>query len=432
MDIKESIKMAKLASTDLASSSGEDRNDALRKVANALRSGCDAVFAANKLDVEAARAENLSDSVIKRLKFDEHKLEGVLDGISQLIQLPDPIGKKLLSRELDKDLCLYRLSCPIGVLGVIFEARPDALVQISTLCIKSGNCAVLKGGSETARTNKALFELITGALKESRLPSNCLLQIEERSQVKELLSCSGDIDLIIPRGSNSFVQYIMANTTIPVMGHADGVCHIYVSSHADKQMALDITLDAKTQYTSVCNAVETILIDKKIANDFIPAFYKQMTDAHVTLHGNREFADTLKALCPDSECILMDDSEYHKEYLDYECSVKLVDSLDEAVKHINTFGSHHSDCIITKDNDEAERFMNTVDSANVMYNCSTRFSDGYRYGFGAEVGISTSKLHARGPVGLEGLMTYKYKLYGSGQKVADYVNGTRKFHFKDL
>ena len=432
MGLQDKLKNIKSTGISLAATSETERNNALKAVKEALISEKESIFEANMIDVKDAEKQGLTKSVIKRLGFDEKKLAGVIDGIDQLISLPDPIGKTLLSRSLDEGLNLYRVSVPIGVICLIFESRPDALVQIASLCIKSGNCAVLKGGSETKNTNRVLFDVIYKAAC-SVLPEDCLVQIEERSEVNELLSCSDSIDLIIPRGSNAFVQYIMSHTTIPVMGHADGVCHIYVDSEADTDMALKITLDAKTQYTSVCNAVETILINKSIADSFIPRFANMMNDAHVTLHGNKEFADKLKELCGDDvSCELMNDDDYHTEYLDYACSCKLVDDINEAINHINRFGSHHSDSIISTNKEKIEHFMEMVDSANCMCNCSTRFSDGFRYGFGAEVGISTGKLHARGPVGLEGLMTYKYKLYGSGQIVGDYVSGIKQFRFKDI
>ncbi len=432
MGLQDKLSNIKTTAIRLAAASTKERNDALLAVKNALLSEKDKIFEANGIDVRTAEEQGLTKSVIKRLVFDEKKLAGVIDGIDQLISLPDPIGKKLLSRSLDEGLHLYRISVPIGVICLIFESRPDALVQIASLCIKSGNCAVLKGGSETKNSNRVLFDIINKAAC-SILPNGCLVQIEERNEVNELLSCSESIDLIIPRGSNAFVQYIMSHTTIPVMGHADGVCHIYVDSDADIDMALNITLDAKTQYTSVCNAVETILINKDIADTFIPRFAKMMTDAGVTLHGNSRFVEKLKEICDGKiNCEPMSDDDYHTEYLDYACSCKLVDNIDEAIAHINKFGSHHTDSILTTNKEKIDHFMEMVDSANCMSNCSTRFSDGFRYGFGAEVGISTGKLHARGPVGLEGLMTYKYKLYGSGQIVGDYAGGKKQFHFKDI
>ncbi len=432
MGLQDKLKNIKSTGISLAATTQKQRNDALIAVKEALISQKESIFEANKIDVATAEEQGLTKSVIKRLGFDDKKLAGVIDGIDSLISLPDPIGKVLLSRSLDEGLDLYRISVPIGVICLIFESRPDALVQIASLCIKSGNCAVLKGGSETKNTNRVLFNVISKAAS-SVLPEGSLVQIEERSEVNELLSCSESIDLIIPRGSNAFVQYIMSHTTIPVMGHADGVCHLYIDSDADIETALKICLDAKTQYTSVCNAVETILINKDISDTFIPRFARMMNEAGVTLHGNNEFAGRLKALCGDEiSCELMNDDDYHTEYLDYACSCKIVDDIDSAIAHINRFGSHHSDSIITQNKEKIEHFMNMVDSANCMSNCSTRFSDGFRYGFGAEVGISTGKLHARGPVGLEGLMTYKYKLYGSGHIVGDYVSGTKQFHFKDI
>jgi len=433
MGLKDKLKNIKSVGISLAASSTAERNNALLAVKEALIREKDKIFEANQLDVKAAENDGLGKSVIKRLKFDESKLSGVIDGIDQLISLPDPIGKTLLSRRLDEGLELYRVSVPIGVICLIFESRPDALVQIASLCIKSGNCAVLKGGSETKNTNRILMNVISNAAYSASLPEGCLIQIEERSEVNELLTCSDSIDLIIPRGSNAFVQYIMAHTTIPVMGHADGVCHVYIDKCADIDKALSISLDAKTQYTSVCNACETFLIDRHIADDFIPRFASLMKDAGVVLHGNKDFVDKLNSLCGNEiQCELMEDTDYHTEYLDYACSCKLVDGVDEAITHINKFGSHHSDCIITEDKECTDHFMEMIDSANVMCNCSTRFSDGFRYGFGAEVGISTGKLHARGPVGLEGLMTYKYKLFGNGHIVGDYASGKKQFHFKDI
>ena len=412
MTVAEKAKQMKEVSPLLAASSNEMRNLALTKIKNSLREHSGDIFEANRQDLARAEADGLSAPILKRLTFNEGKLQGVLDGIDSLLSLPDPLGRTLLHRQLDEGLELYRISCPIGVIGVIFEARPDALVQISTLCIKSGNCALLKGGSETRETNRILFRLIYEAVLEAGLPEGCLVQAEERNEISELLECEGSVDLIIPRGSNSFVRHIMDHTTIPVMGHADGVCHIYVAGDADKELALKLITDAKTQYVSVCNAVESVLIDSSISKEFIPEFEAAMQKAHVEIHYTPE--------------------NPHTEYLDYQISAFTVDGIDEAIRHINRYGSHHTDCIITKDRSKAEYFMQLVDSANVYMNCSTRFADGFRYGFGAEVGISTGKLHARGPVGLEGLVTYKYKLFGNGQIVADYAEGRKKFDFREL
>ena len=375
--------------------------------------------------MEYAQKNGIADSVRKRLKFDAQKLKDVTDGIDQLIQLPDPIGQTLIQKELDEGLRLYRISCPIGVIGIIFEARPDALVQISSLCMKSGNCAVLKGGKETANTNKALFDIIYQTAIASGAPEGCMFQAEGHSEIDELLECNKNVDLLIPRGSNQFVQYIMNHTKIPVMGHADGICHTYVDKDADLEKAVKIIIDAKTQYTAACNATETLLVDRAIAKTALPKFAKEFEQVHVKLRGTEEVKDIIA-------CETMQENEYNTEYLDLVLSVKIVDGVEEAVKHINTYGSHHTDCIITENEETAERFMQLVDSAGVYMNCSTRFADGFRYGFGAEVGISTSKIHARGPVGLEGLTTYKYKLYGNGQIVDDYAQGRKQFHFKNL
>lgn len=425
MDIRSEVKIMKEDSPQMAALSLEVRNQALLAAADALLKEKEQIFAANQEDMDAAEQAGIPNAVMKRLKFDEHKLEDVLNGIQELVKLPDPLSKIQLARQLDEGLELYRVSCPIGVIGIIFEARPDALVQISSLCIKSGNCAVLKGGKETARTNKVLFRLIYDAVTAAGLPKGCMLQAEQHQEIDELLSCHDCVDLLIPRGSNQFVQYIMNHTKIPVMGHADGVCHIYVDEDFDMEKAVPIVVDAKTQYTAACNATETLLVNRKSAEAFLPAAAKALTEAGVKLRGTEEVSRLIS-------CEIMGEDEFNTEYLDLILSIKLVENLEEAVKHINTFGSHHTDCIITENQEHAQTFMQLVDSAGVYQNCSTRFADGFRYGFGAEVGISTGKIHARGPVGLEGLVTYKYKLFGKGHIVGDYASGKRSFSFKDL
>ena len=429
-NIRESARHMKLASPVLAASSPDQRNQALQLAADSLLAHKDEIFAANHEDVAAAEADHVSPAIIKRLKFTEEKLADSLAGIRQLMDLADPLNRTLLARELDEGLVLRRVSCPIGVIGVIFEARPDALIQISCLCIKSGNCAILKGGKETARTNKVLFDLILAAVVEAGLPAETLLQAETHDEIDELLSCDKDIDLIIPRGSNAFVQYIMNHTKIPVMGHADGVCHVYADKDADLEKALPIIVDAKTQYTAACNAAETLLVARPAAGVLLPAAAKALTGAGVSLFGTDEVCELLSQ--SGISCTPIKEEDFHTEYLGMSMSIKLVDNVKEAVDHINRFGSHHTDAIITENAETAEYFMQMVDSAGVYQNCSTRFADGFRYGFGAEVGISTSKLHARGPVGLEGLVTYKYKLTGCGQIVSDYASGKKSFHHKDL
>lgn len=424
MSVLESVKAVKKAEPKMASRSGIERNLALEEIGRSLENNQELIFQANAEDMEQARKDGKAAPILKRLELNKDKLQVLINGIKDLMKLPDPIGEIQLARQLDEGLTLYRESCPIGTIGIIFEARPDALVQISTLCVKSGNCVILKGGSEAARTNRVLFQLIYEAVLKAGLPENCLLQLEDREEIAELLKCSGYVDLLIPRGSNNFVRYIMENTKIPVMGHADGICHIYVDEKADLDKAIPIIFDAKTQYVAACNTVETLLVHRNIAAELLPRL-KATMDGKVEIRGTGEVQHLIN-------CAPATEEDFSTEYMDYIISVKIVDNMEQAIDHINTFGSHHTDCIITEDRKAAALFMRMVDSAGVYQNCSTRFADGYRYGFGAEVGISTSKIHARGPVGLEGLVSYKYKLFGSGQTVADYVSGKKQFHFRDL
>ena len=425
MTIKDQARLMKLDSSKMAAVSLETRNRVLAAIAEALLVNKDKIISANQEDLKKAEEEGLQPSVLKRLKFNEEKIKGVVDGIQDLIRLPDPLKKIQLKRELDKDLVLFRESCPIGVIGVIFESRPDAMVQISSLCIKSGNCAILKGGSEAMNTNREVFHIVYETAVREGLPKNCMIQIEAREDIGKLLECHEYVDLIIPRGSNAFVQYIMENTKIPVMGHADGICHVYADKDIDIEKAVKIIIDSKTQYTAVCNAAETLLVHRDIVEKLMPVLYQAFKEKSVEVRGTDEIRDVI-------DCGTATEEDFSTEYLDLIISVKAVESVAEAVEHINRYGSHHTDCIITENDETAEYFMNYVDSAGVYRNCSTRFADGYRYGFGAEVGISTGKLHARGPVGLEGLCTYKYKLYGNGNIVDDYAKGVRQFHFKDI
>ena len=378
MDLKEELKKVKLAAPALAASSEESRNKALEAVCRAIVEQKEQIFAANQEDMEQAEKDGVAAPVMKRLKFDEGKLKDVTAGIKDLIRLPDPLFQTQFTRELDEGLTLQRVTCPIGVIGVIFEARPDALIQISALCIKSGNCVVLKGGSETLRTNKTLFQIIEKAVREAGLVEHCMMQLEARSEINELLSCHESVDLLIPRGSNAFVQYIMNNTKIPVMGHADGICHIYVDKDADLEKAVPIVVDSKTQYVSACNTVETLLVHKDIVDEFMPMLAKALQEKKVTLRGTKEIQDVVS-------CEAATEEDYATEYLDYIISAKTVANVEEAIDHINYYGSHHTDCIVTENAETAETFMNLVDSAGVYQNCSTRFADGYRYGFGAEV-----------------------------------------------
>ena len=425
MNIKEEARRMKLAAPALAASTNEARNAALEQIALALEAHREEIFAANAQDLAVADENGVTGATRKRLKFDDGKLRDCISGLRQLETLADPLNKITLARELDENLTLYRATVPIGVIGVIFEARPDALVQIASLCVKSGNCAILKGGKETANTNRVLFNLIKDAVIRAGLPESCLLQAEAHSEIDELLACDQDVDLLIPRGSNKFVRYIMENTKIPVMGHSSGICHVYADKACDQEAALPVIVDAKIQYAAACNAMETLLVDRAIAAEFLPKAARALEEAGVRLRGTAE----VNSIVPVE---LMDEDEFATEYGDLICSVKLVDGVEEAITHINTYGSHHTDAILTEDPATAALFLQMVDSAGVYHNCSTRFADGFRYGFGAEVGISTGKIHARGPVGLEGLVTYKYKLFGQGQIVADYASGEKQFHHRDI
>ena len=415
--LEKAIK-AKEASYGMALLTREQKDAALDAIARALNDGKSRIFEANIADLKAAEAADLDKPLIKRLKFQDEKLADVTDGILSLKTLEDPVGKQTLHTTLDDGLELYRVTCPIGVIGVIFESRPDALVQIATLCLKSGNAVFLKGGSEAVNTNKALSDVIYEAGVKAGLPEGWLNLLTTRAEIADMLGLDEYIDLIIPRGSNAFVQYIMQNTNIAVLGHADGVCHTYINAKADPAKALKVALDAKTQYVSVCNATETFLVDEALKQTLLPELVKTLRDAGVTIYGDDYVSETFGA-----EKV----TEWHHEYLDMKCSVKVVSGIDEAIAHINRNGSGHTDAIITEDKELAERFLMGVDSGSVLVNCSTRFADGFRYGFGAEVGISTSKIHARGPVGLEGLVSYKYKLIGNGDIVGDFASGARKF-----
>ncbi|WP_066633526.1 glutamate-5-semialdehyde dehydrogenase [Desulfolucanica intricata] len=425
MKIKEVALNAKKASIKLAAAGAELKNKGLQEIAANLEKNKDKIIAANRLDLERSERENLAAPLLKRLKFDENKIRDVVDGINTLINLPDPVGQTIAATEMDEGLELYKVSCPIGVIGVIFESRPDALVQISTLCLKSGNSVLLKGGSEARETNKILAEVITEATGKAGLPSGWLQLLETRTDVNEMLKLDEYIDLIIPRGSNAFVKYIMDNSRIAVLGHADGICHCYVHKDANPDMAVKVAVDAKIQYVAACNATETLLVDEQIAAGFLPQIKEAFDSKNVEIVGcekTRKIIDVSPA----------PEEDWSKEYLDYKISVKVVSNIDEAIEHINTYGSGHTDSIITENKDAVKKFMSLVDSGSVFWNCSTRFSDGFRYGLGAEVGISTSKIHARGPVGLEGLLIYKYMLVGSGQIVDDYTNRVKTFTHKKL
>ena len=406
---------AKQASKKLATLSTEIKNKALLAIAQAFENNTSVIFEANKKDLQEAQIlvekGELSQSTFNRLKLDENKMRDMIQGIIDIYELEDPVGKILLQRSLDTGLVLTKKSCPIGVLGIIFEARPDVISQISALAIKSSNAVILKGGKESINTNKAIMEIIHNALKiVPEFPQNALTQVFTRDDVKEMLTQDKYIDLIIPRGGNNLVKFIKENTKIPVLGHADGICHIFVDESADFDKAKKIIIDAKTQYPSACNTVETLLVHNSFKDKEL--LFRALTSAGIKL-----------IFTPES---------WHVEYSDTILSVKEVENLDEAIEHINEYSSGHTESIITEDRENAEIFFNAIDSAGVYHNASTRFADGFRYGFGAEVGISSNKTHARGPVGLDGLTIYKYTLQGNGDIVKDYVDGVKKFNHKDL
>jgi glutamate-5-semialdehyde dehydrogenase len=425
MDIKQIAELAKKAAIETAAIKGAVKNHALRAIANALKKNNKEIIEANKKDIALAEAEGIAKPLMKRLKFDEAKIADVCSGIETLVKMREPVGQTLSATKLDEGLELYKVSCPIGVIGVIFESRPDALVQISSLCLKSGNTVILKGGSEAAATNEMLTKVITEASEKAGMPEGWIQLLHTREDVVGMLKLDKYIDLVIPRGSNEFVRYIMNNTNIPVLGHADGICHVYIDAEADLKMAADIVIDAKCQYPAVCNAMETLLVHGAVASDFLPVIKTKLEERGVEIRG-----------CEETRAIIdvkpATENDWSTEYLDYILSIKVVGGISEAIEHINKYGSKHTDAIVTKNPAAAAKFMDMVDSADVFWNVSTRFSDGYRFGLGAEVGISTSKIHTRGPVGIEGLLIYKWKLIGSGQTVAEYSEGRKTFTHKKL
>ena len=416
---------ARNAFYDLSVSPAVQRNQAVLFLAEIINNRFDGISDANREDLNAAREENLASPLLHRLVFDEKKLSQTSEGLKALASLPDPLGSTTYAMEITQGLSLYRVICPIGVIGVIFESRPDALIQIASLCIKSGNAVLLKGGREALRTNQILCDCVREALVRAGLPADAAQLLESREDVASMLKEDGLIDLIIPRGSRSFVQYIMDNSRIPVLGHSDGICHVYIDEFADPESAVRIALDSKAQNVSVCNAAETILVHEKIAEKILPSLAEVLTKAGVEIRGDSAVSRII-------QCSPASDADWASEYLDYIVSVRIVSSLAEAVRHINTFGSHHTDCICTENSENASAFMQRVDSSGVYWNVSTRFSDGFVYGFGAEVGIATGKIHARGPMGLEGLTTYKYKMIGKGHTMAEMKNGTRAYTHRKL
>jgi glutamate-5-semialdehyde dehydrogenase len=432
LTVPEQAQAAKSASRVLAKLSETEKNLLLEKIALELEKSTDEILQANALDAKDACAMvergELSQSLYQRLLLSPDKMKGMIGAVRAVAQLPDPSNRILARTLLDEGLLLEKVSCPLGLLAIIFESRPDAITQITSLAIKSGNAVILKGGSEVTRTMKATLVAIHGAL-EGVIPADAVMGVYGRDAVADLLTMHGTIDLVIPRGSNALVQHIQQNTLIPVLGHADGVCHVYVDAAADPAMAVAIAVDSKVQYPAACNAAETILVHGDIAASFLPRLAKSLMSEGARIKG----CETTRRILADFAVDAVSDGEWHTEYSDRTVAIRVVENIDAALDHIERYGSHHTEVIVTGDEESARRFLADVDSANVYHNCSTRFADGYRYGFGAEVGISTSKMHARGPVGLEGLVTYKYKLRGTGQVVRDYSGpGAKTFLHKQF
>jgi glutamate-5-semialdehyde dehydrogenase len=426
-------RRARKASRAIAQLSAEARNEALMAIAQAIELGAREILDANDRDCGTAEAEvaagRMSSAMFARLRVSERGVAQMAAQVREVARQEDPLGRRLSAMELDSGLVLYKESCPFGVVGVIFESRPDALPQLASLALKSGNAILLKGGAEAAHTNEALVSIWRDTLRRfPAIPEDSINLLHTRADVKEMLSLDRDVDLIIPRGSYALVQFIMANSKIPVLGHSEGICHVYVDRAADLEKAIDIAYDAKVQYPAVCNAAETLLVHQAIAEKFLPQVVAKLKGAKVEIRGDSKTV----ALLPGEGIVPATEEDWSTEYSDLILSVRIVADLEEAIEHVNRYGSRHTDAIVSEDAEAARRFLNEVDSAGVFHNASTRFADGFRYGLGAEVGISTSKLHARGPMGLEGLTTYKYKLHGGGHTVGPYAKGEKKFKHQRL
>jgi glutamate-5-semialdehyde dehydrogenase len=428
--LTEIAQKTRLAAQHLASLSAETKNAAIELIATSLASHADEIVAANVADCRAAEGQ-IASALYARLKLDATKLKGAIVGVRDVGKLADPVGRVQIHRELDAGLIMQRVSVPVGVLGVIFEARPDAVIQIASLAIKSGNGVILKGGKEAIESCKVLVKAIKAGLAQSEVNPDVIQILTTRSETTELLKLDRYVDLIIPRGSNEFVRYVQDNTRIPVLGHADGICHLYIDGEANIDKAIAISIDAKTQYPAACNAIETLLVDRSIASEFLLPVIRKLQSHGVEVRlddiGHQILGDKMPNLK------LASAEDWATEYSDLILSIKIVPDFESAITHINTYGSRHTDCVVTENASTAKMFVDRVDAANVFHNCSTRFSDGFRYGFGAEVGISTQKIPPRGPVGLEGLVTYKYQITGDGHIAATYTGDRAKpFTHRDL
>ena len=424
-DLLEKADKVRLASIKISQTENQNRIKALNFMADYLEKNSKEILEANNEDYSSAEKKGISKALLSRLKLSKSKLNSGIEGVRKVGDLADPVNQVQIKRELSKGLILERKTVPIGVLGVIFESRPDAVMQISSLAIRSGNGVMLKGGSEANLTNTAIVKALQEGLNESGLDKNAICLLTSRKDSMAMLNLEKYINLIIPRGSNELVKFIQENTRIPVLGHADGICHLFIDIEANLEMALSVALDSKIQYPAACNAIETLLVHKDIAPAFLEKAIPLFNSNDVKLIGDKRSVE----LGLKYEASLED---WKTEYLDLILSIKIVDDLEEAITHIQKYSSKHTDGIITENSNTANKFMNVVDSAGVFHNCSTRFADGFRYGFGAEVGISTQTLPPRGPVGLEGLVTYKYFLKGDGNIVDDFSSGKAIYTHKDL
>ena len=424
-DLLEKAEKVRLASIKISQTENQNRIKALNFMADYLEKNSKEILEANNADYSSAEKKGISRALLSRLKLSKEKLNSGIEGVRKVGDLADPLNQVQIKRELSKGLILERKTVPIGVLGVIFESRPDAVMQISSLAIRSGNGVMLKGGSEANLTNTSIVKALQEGLNESGLDKNAICLLTSRKDSMAMLNLEKYINLIIPRGSNELVKFIQENTRIPVLGHADGICHLFIDIEANLEMALSVALDSKIQYPAACNAIETLLVHKDIAPAFLEKAIPLFNSNDVKLIGDKRSVE----LGLKYEASLED---WKTEYLDLILSIKIVDDLEEAITHIQKYSSKHTDGIITENSNTANKFMNVVDSAGVFHNCSTRFADGFRYGFGAEVGISTQTLPPRGPVGLEGLVTYKYFLKGDGNIVDDFSSGKAIYTHKDL
>ena len=424
-DLLEKADQVRLASIKISQTENQNRIKALNFMADYLEKNSKEILEANNADYLNAEKKGISRALLSRLKLSKSKLNSGIEGVRKVGDLADPVNQVQIKRELSKGLILERKTVPIGVLGVIFESRPDAVMQISSLAIRSGNGVMLKGGSEANLTNTSIVKALQEGLNESGLDKNAICLLTSRKDSMAMLNLEKYINLIIPRGSNELVKFIQENTRIPVLGHADGICHLFIDNEANLEMALSVALDSKIQYPAACNAIETLLVHKDIAPAFLEKAIPLFNSNDVKLIGDKRSVE----LGLKYEASLED---WKTEYLDLILSIKIVDDLEEAITHIQKYSSKHTDGIITENSNTANKFMNVVDSAGVFHNCSTRFADGFRYGFGAEVGISTQTLPPRGPVGLEGLVTYKYFLKGDGNIVDDFSSGKAIYTHKDL